>query len=358
MLTYKIFIHPKDYKRLRNDIWSDEPVPGTLLTNLNKCLIDIYYRGNSIRKYKKRSYAIVFKKPFLIDDAHEIHLNAEFKDPSLIRNKLSLDFFNSIGVKAPKSEHILLNINGVRKGIFLQLESFDQYLLKKRNLPSGSIYYATDNDANFSLLTAENEVKSDLLQGYTAKYEKEEAEDEVHLFDMLLKINSLLNLEFYKEIQKKIDIDKYLTWLAGVVCTQNFDGFVHNYALYRNGDTGLFEITPWDFDGTWGRDRHGNPLNYDYIPITGYNTLTARLLSFSQFRHQYKKILKKILKHEFTIEYQAPLIESLCTNLKPYIKQDPYMKENIEKFEAEPEFIKEFIKNRNQYLSNELLRMI
>ena len=33
----------------------------------------------------------------------------------------------------------------------------------------------------------------------------------------------------------------------------NNDGFTHNYALYRNSETGLFEIIPWDYDATWGR---------------------------------------------------------------------------------------------------------
>ena len=81
-----------------------------------------------------------------------------------------------------------------------------------------------------------------------------------------------------RKLVKYLDIDKYLRWLAGVVCTQNFDGFIHNYALYRNSETNLFEITPWDYDGTWGRDLHGRKLDHDFVPISGYNTLTGRLL--------------------------------------------------------------------------------
>lgn len=48
-----------------------------------------------------------------------------------------------------------------------------------------------------------------------------------------------------------MDADKYLRWLAGIVFTSNYDGFVHNYALYRNHETGLFEVIPWDYDATW-----------------------------------------------------------------------------------------------------------
>ena len=61
-----------------------------------------------------------------------------------------------------------------------------------------------------------------------------------------------LTREAQKEIGKFLHVDKYLRWLAGVIFTQNFDGFVHNYALYHNDETNLFEVIPWDYDATWG----------------------------------------------------------------------------------------------------------
>ena len=38
-------------------------------------------------------------------------------------------------------------------GIYLQLESVDEWFLQKRKLPYGPIFYATEYHANFSLLT-------------------------------------------------------------------------------------------------------------------------------------------------------------------------------------------------------------
>ena len=70
------------------------------------------------------------------------------------------------------------------------------------------------------------------------------------------------------------------------MCTQNFDGFVHNYALYVN-DQGRFQVMPWDYDATWGRDIHGEEMAFDYIPVSGFNTLTARLLDIPAFKRDY-----------------------------------------------------------------------
>ena len=103
--------------------------------------------------------------PETFSGAREIHLNAEYKDPSLIRNKLSFDFFHDLGVLAPQSQHINLSRNGSHKGVYLQLESVDEFFLKKRGLPMGPIYYAVNNNANFSLMRDEK-MKDSLLSGY------------------------------------------------------------------------------------------------------------------------------------------------------------------------------------------------
>jgi spore coat protein H len=354
--SYKVYIHPKDLQTLNKDIWSDDVVPGILKHDAKKLLIDITYRGDSIRKYKKKSYQITFKKPYVVNRNHVIHLNSEYKDPSLIRNKLSLDFFRSLGVITPRAQHALLYLNGQFKGIYLELESFDEFFLKKWNLPEGAIFYATDNDANFSLLTEEEEAKTEILQGYSEVFDTN-GKGEQLLSDLIYKINTLSNLEFEREIPKMIDIEKYLKWLSGVVCTQNFDGFIHNYALYWNSGSGLFEISPWDCDGTWGRNRHGELLPYDYIPIEGYNTLSARILYNSTFRSLYKKIMEDILKNKFTEYQQKPLIYAEIEKIKPWIDKDPYMVKKMPVFLSESQFILDFVRNRRLYLLRELVHL-
>jgi spore coat protein H len=353
MPKLQLFIHPNDLRELRRDVWSDEPVPGIIKVKNKKIHIDVSYRGSHIRECKKKSYFISFYKPYVVDGVHEIHLNAEFIDPSIMRNKLSLDFFSSLGILSPHSQHILLNINGNFEGVYLQLESVDQYFLKKRNLPQGPIFYAVDDDANFSLIGSfDKEAKKSLDAGYERKCGT--PDDHLYLSEFIYKLNTTSKHEYEHVIVKLLDVEKYLLWLAGVVCTQNFDGFVHNYALYRNPDSGLFEIIPWDFDATWGRNINGKPMDYDYVRIEGFNTLTARLLDIAVFRKMYYNIMNRVLHNEFTLEYMRPKIEQLYSLLRPHVLNDPYIKENIQKFDAEPDFIYEFIVKRNNYLKNQL----
>jgi len=350
---YQLFIHPLDLSELRKDIWCDDPVSAKLTINKRKYDIDIAYRGSHIRDFRKKSYHISFNKPSTYRSSKEIHLNAEFKDPSLLRNKLSLDFFNEIGCLSPKSQFVNLKLNGKNEGLYLELESVDEHFLKNRQLPQGPIFYAVDGDANFSLMSdLDKDVKKALNVGYELKYGTEQ--DEFHLQKMIIEINTISKAEFENEIVKYLNVDKYLSWLAGVIFTQNIDGFVHNYALYQNSETRLFEVIPWDYDATWGRDVNGKVMEEDYLRIEGFNTLTARILDIKTFRRQYKNLLKVILNNQFNVDYLKPKIQGMHDLIRPYVQKDPYKKDDIYLLDKEPEYILDFIEARGKYIRAKL----
>ncbi len=351
--VYQLFINPIDLRELRKEIWTDDPVSAKLTINKKKHDIDIAYRGSHIREFQKKSYHISFYKPNTYRNAKEIHINAEYKDPSLMRNKLSLDFFNDIGCLSPKSRFVNIKLNGKNEGLYLELESVDEYFLANRQLPKGPIFYAIDGDANFSLMSdLDKDVKKSLKFGYEKKCGTEQ--DEFHLQEFIININTISRDDFEKEIVKYLNVDQYLRWLAGVVFTQNFDGFVHNYALYQNSETRLFEVLPWDYDATWGRDVNGEVMEEDYLRIEGFNTLTARILDVKTFRGQYKNLLEVIINNQFNVDYLKPKIQGLHELIRPYFLEDPYKKDDILLFDKEPEYILNFIEARANYIKGKL----
>ena len=350
---YKLFIRPIDLRELRRDIWIDDPIPAQLTIEGKRLEIDVAYRGSHIRDFPKKSYQVSFYKPKKFKGSKHIHLNAEFKDPSLIRNKLSFDFFADLGVLSPQSRHIFLIQNGKAEGVYLEIESVDENFLTRRDLPNGSIYYAVDGDANFSLMSdLDKETKKSLQLGYERIVGGRE--EDFYLQEFIFNINTFSKSEFEKEIHKFVDIDKYLRWMAGVIFTSNYDGFVHNYALYRNGETGLFEIIPWDYDATWGRDVNGKTMEPDYVPIDGFNTLTARLLYVDTFRKQYRMLLEEIMEQHFTVDNMIPKVEKLTKLIRPFVIQDPYKKQDIDLFDREVSVITNYIEERRKYLSRKL----
>lgn len=91
--AFRLHIHPKHLLELKKDVWSDEAVPGMLLTGSAKTPVAVSYRGAHTRKLTKKSYFIQY--PDRKEKAEEaaFHLNAEYHDPSFIRNRLSFHFF-------------------------------------------------------------------------------------------------------------------------------------------------------------------------------------------------------------------------------------------------------------------------
>lgn len=76
----------------------------------------------------------------------------------------------------------------------------------------------------------------------------------------------------------------------------NNDGFTHNYALYRNSKTKLFEIIPWDYDATWGRKVSGGIMEHTYVPIGGKRQTTLFICS-CRFRNTVSSTKTSWLKH-------------------------------------------------------------
>ncbi|MGG1574241.1 CotH kinase family protein [Fictibacillus sp. NRS-1165] len=353
---YYLKVPIKGAKTIEKGKWAKQPVKGKIKTGGTTWSTKVKFRGAHILSFPKKSYDLEFSKKQDFNGAVKIHLNAEYVDPSLMRNKLSLDFFREIGVLSPEADYIVLYINNLYQGIYLALESVDKRFLRKRGLPEGSIYYAISENANFSKYNPTTKRKKrSITAGYEIKY------DQDHSFNNLRKLMKCIltasENDFPLKIEKLLDVEQYFKWLAGAVCTQNFDGFIHNYALYKNGDSGRFEILPWDYDATWGRDIHGDIMGNRYVPIEGYNSLTARLLLHRPFKRQYKQIMEEVLEDAFTCRALEQKIFQLHKNLRPYLVKDPYKHRSLSLFDDEPDFILDFIKSRNRYLKERLTRL-
>ena len=46
--------------------------------------------------------------------------------------------------------------------------------------------------------------------------------------------------------------------------------------------------------------------------------------------------------------------KSLCESIRPYLLQDPYMKEKLEIFDQEADMIEEYINKRRKYIQDHL----
>jgi spore coat protein H len=346
---WHIVISDEQLEILNQNIWSNKFVDAFYKNKGLSEPIKLRYRGGHTRDYRKKSYEIIRK-------GKTYHLNAEYDDPSMMRNALSFRFFELIGVPSPKTLHISLSLNGDNLGMYLMIEAVDSYFFRRRKIQAQSLFYATNDDANFRLISPETKKrKRSLIDGYRLMSGNDS--DRQRLKRFVFRLNKFNDIKLYPYLISILDVDNYLRWLAGAVLTGNYDGFNQNYALYFHRKKRVYRIIPWDYEGTWGRDSYGRLAGNDPVPITGYNLLTEKLMSNKTIRNKYKKMLKAIVTNIFTVERLKPVVDQMYKSIAPSIDQDRTRRRWAAAFHNEPELIMNYIKERREIILNELVKL-
>ena len=331
---------------MEKNLWNDRYVPGRMSTNGVTTSVSVRYRGGHTRSYPKKSYEVVRKN-------QAFHYNAEYDDPSMIRNALSFAFFPMIGVPAPRTKHVLLTVNGESKGVYLEIEGVEKLFFSKRKLGASSLFYAINNRADFGLISSESDrPKRSLLAGYEHRFGL--SGEKAKLSSFIKGLNTLNGSQAEAFIRSRLDVDNYLRWLAGAVLTGNYDGFEQNYAIYRSSKTGKLRMIPWDYEGTWGRNCYGRIVESDLVKVEGYNVLTNKLLGFPSIRRQYRTILQQALNGPFTEKRLMPVAEKMMEKIAPYMKKDGSRKWLYQEFIGEPFIIRNYIRERREIVKERM----
>jgi spore coat protein H len=349
LLERQLIIPSEGRNLLEKDLWSDQFVDAYLVSRGRRVPIKVRYRGGHTREYPKRSYEIV-------NGSTTLHLNAEYDDPSLIRNALSFQFFEKIGVPCSQTTHCHLIINGRSAGVYLELEAVDRKFFARRNIPVRSLFYAVNDRANFSIIHPDTgKRKSTLFKGYSLEIGNDT--DRRRLIQFISKLNTLKGKSLYTYLESRLDIDNYLRWLAGAVFTGNYDGFDQNYSMYEHKNRLLFHIIPWDYEGTWGRNCFGKQVSSELVRITGYNRLTSSLLKKSNVRSKYKIILKDILDNAFISSRILEQVNRMYDQIAHYVYSDRERKWSTRVFDNEPQIIRDYIRERREIIARDLERL-
>jgi len=334
---------------LERNLWTDRFVPAAMKVAGRSVPVRVRYRGGHTRHYPKRSYEVV-------RGGRTYHYNAEYDDPSLIRNALSFRFFEWLKVPSPRTRHVLLYRNGEPLGVYLEIEGVERRFFRKRGIGCASLFYAVNEDAGFGLHgSGRSRDTSALLAGY--EHKAGGSLERKRLAAFIRGIHEHEGTAAVSYLNRHLDTDNYLRWLAGAVLTGNYDGFEQNFALYRHRKTGKFRIIPWDYEGTWGRNCYGDIVSSGLVDVEGYNHLTAKLLEQPVFRARYKAILASALKGPFTERKLMPIVNRMIARLAPHIRRDATRRWTYGEFRGEAKLISDYIRERRALIASALRRL-
>jgi hypothetical protein len=332
----------------------------------------------------------------------KVHFNNGWSDPTLIRDVISYQIFADMGVPSPRASIVDLYVNDHHLGVYTMAEAVDtSFLARYFTNTSGNLYKPevaaarldwTEKNAYKSLFmfgmpvaeTTENESVleqnwgggrlADILNALgdeetAADYQTDNASPDAALSSIamprnlieaaglktnqsnpdytgLFKLLDVLNNEpdetFPQEIEKVLDVDETLRFLAvsaGIVHLDNYIGIGHNTYLYELN--GKFSIIPWDLNMTFGTYNAGirkdGIINW-YIdePTSGPMNrfpLVDRLLSFQPYLDKYHQYLQKLLDGPMSLDVILPRIDQLYDLIRPYAKADTEMFYSYEDWE-------------------------
>lgn len=329
-------------------------IPATISCNnaLNQ-KFKIKYRGNSSAGYDKKSYSIKFNKKqafYKLDSAYKWKLNAEYIDKTLMRNKLSYDLFRAFSENniSPKIEYALLNVNDTNKGIYALTQRVDASLLQLDKTDTNAIIFKappisnpTDSHSRkhkgfisysnwnpfykkFSDRAKEKLIKQTY---YNQRYPN------INEYDKKQEIHTLTNFLFYSSdnefstpeiFNSFFDLESLIDWHLLLLITNNGDGLVKNFYLYKQNANTPYKICPWDYDHSFGRDGNGEPDKEIFINVSKIKVLD-RLMKTNAFNYKEKLLSKYCyLKKEKILTYKAirKMVKNNVRQLKPYIHQN------------------------------------
>ncbi|OUM68977.1 hypothetical protein PIROE2DRAFT_19780 [Piromyces sp. E2] len=302
--------------------------------------------GFGSRRYRKLSWSLKFDKKFM--GRRAIKLRAMANDPTLMREKLSIELFKSSSVPVQEGTYARLFINGDTFGLYGFIDSLSSnwisnYIHGDDKAKIGTSYniFSSPPDGPFASLR----YLGDDYLNYSEdgiyevdEYEKDEIkiDDEPAKWKHLIEFTKLYD-EWVKnygndnsqkavdELEKFLNIESVLRVLAIeslLVALDNFWLVMSNAALYYNPERKNYQILPYDFDEAMVGDKSDPLIDRDtYISdcITWANKeesidrfFVNNLLSHPQIKERYDVIIAKISRESFTPNQVSPYLHAVA----------------------------------------------
>lgn len=148
------------------------------------------------------------------------------------------------------------------------------------------------------------------------------------LFRLIDVLNNCPDKSFPTEIEKVLNVDQVLRFLAVsvlMVHTDNYTGSGQNYYLYE--DKGKFTLIPWDLNEAFGGYNAGiagytADLNIDSLVNSTNKPLISRLLAYKPYVQKYHQYIEKLLEGPFAEGKIEARIDEIANVISPYVSTD------------------------------------
>jgi len=275
----------------------------------------------------------------------KISLNNNFKDPTMMREKLMLDFIRRVGLPAPKSSYVKVYINEKYWGLYLMVEEIDTRFLKE-NFTKDSIgnLYKGEPFPTFNYEGTDTE-------NYFRKYMKQTREKENDWNDLIIltrniNANHSSDSAYKQNLDKLLNIDPLLKIWAINNLFVNIDAynmlFNHNFYIYNDPVTKKFHWINYDYNygfAAWNpKYKLKDILNFNILylpqPLRDYPLAHMLLEENKIYRQRYLEIMQDLITKSFDESIMKKEITKHQELIKDAVKDDNLKMFTYEEFET------------------------
>ncbi len=350
----------------------------------NDCKAKIKYRGNASSHYDKKSFSLKFNKEksfgnFACNKVWK--LNAEYIDKTFMRNKLSYDLFRKFDKNnyAPHITYVEIYLNNEFRGIYAITERVDRNRLGLSKKEKSAVLFKEPpiseppekhyenfdgfirfcNYAEFYKDFSKKSFNKLLREAYYNQRfpDVEKRNMKKLIFDITDFIFNSADELFANpdSFNTYFDLNNILDLNLLLLISNNSDGLLKNFYLYRKAQNQPYMFSPWDYDHGYGRDGDGEPNRTSILDVSRMK-LIGRLIQLNAFNYRQKLYDRFIFFKQNNILTSDNLnkmidanIKLLATSIKKNEQIWPPEKVSFFKdadFNSEIDLMKEWLDNR------------
>ncbi len=300
----------------------------------------VRFKGESSYDFypgKKKPFRIKFNKFIKGQDfkgIEELNLTNNFKDPSMMREKLYLDLLNKEGLPAPRATYAKVYINDKYWGLYLVNESVDKVFLETRFKTSAGNLFQGEPQANFIYVGNE---PMKYWNRYVLKnnLKKNDWTDLVK-FIRMVNDTTLSQEEYLRKLEANMNLDKCLRAWAINNIIGNIDAYnmfyPHNFFIFHDSISTKWQWISLDGNYAFAAWNPVMPLHQlenldilvpDSVPYKERRPLLEKTLGENKFiQKRYLSIMTELLRKYFNEETMNQQIDSIALRIRVSVYAD------------------------------------
>jgi spore coat protein H len=209
------------------------------------------------------------------------------QDPAMIRERVSMAFYERMGLPAPRESFCRLYINDVYQGLYGVVEAITSGLLARATGDPTAYLYEFHHVPAFV-----GEYLGDELGPYKSMFEprshQKEADSVLYgpIRDLFREVNEPDDSVWRERVEALLDLEQFVKYVAVETYLSEIDGILSasgmsNFYLYRATGSTQHRLLPWDKDRTFSE--------YDSSVVAGAdaNVIFRRALAYADLKALY-----------------------------------------------------------------------